>query len=369
MSRKTKLALSMQFFASFSFFVVQIFIPQYAEMLHANKFQIGIIATFFSLALFTSSWLFGRFADKIGRRKIILIGFFFSSVTFLLGFFASTFTALFTFRILAGFAAGIYPGALAAYVYESGGKMGKYAGIGAIGMALSQYVAGVIATALGVRFLFVVSAITFLTAFFIALLGIKKEAYVPMRVSLFPKEVVRRNHKIYVPLFLRHLGATGIWAYWVLYLGQLGANNYWKGMLNVFNFGTQFLVMYFVIDRINTKKSIGWGLLLSAGVFFYFAVCPSYLWIIPGMIATGFAWSFLYAGSLREATEHNKERATASGLVQSSISLGNIFGPLVSSIIVSLTGTYKASMYFAFLITLVAFGYYYTASRRSAEGA
>jgi MFS family permease len=368
MSKKTKLALLMQFFASFSFFVVQIFIPQYAQMLRATKFQIGIIATFFSLALFISSWLFGRFADKIGRRKIILLGFFFSSLTYLLGAFAYSFSALFVFRMLAGFAAGIYPGALAAYVYESGGKMGKYTGVGAIGMALSQYTAGVIATILGIRYLFVASAVTFFVAFVIALYGIKKEEYVPMHVSLFPKDVVKRNHKIYVPLFLRHLGATGIWAYWVLYLGQLGANNYWKGMLNVFNFLTQFLVMYFVIDRINTKKSIGWGLLLSAGIFFYFAICPTYLWIIPGMIATGFAWSFLYAGSLREATEHNAERATASGLVQSSISLGNIFGPLVSSIIVSISGTYKASMYFAFAITLVAYVYYYFASKREVSG-
>lgn len=123
------------------------------------------------------------------------------------------------------------------------------------------------------------------------------------------------------------MGATGIWAFWVLYLGQIGANNYWKRILFTFNYATQFLVMYFIMDRISGKKSIGWGFILFAAIFLYFTIVPNYLWIIPAMIATGFAWSFLFTGSLKEIAEKNEERATASGLIQSSISLGNIFGP------------------------------------------
>ncbi len=348
----------MQLLASFSFFVVQLFIPQFAEMLNANKFQIGLIATLFSLSVFMSSWFFGRFADKIGRRKIILLGFILSSVTFGFGYFSKTYNGLLTFRMLAGFSAGIYPGALAAFVYENGGKMGKYTAFGAVGMAISQYVSGIVVTFFGIPHLFLVSAGTFFVAFLVALFGIKEEEYKPMHIALFPIDVIRKNKGIYIPLFLRHMGATGIWAYWVLYLGQLGANNYWKGILNMFNFATQFIIMYFIIDKVSGKKAAGWGLVLSAFVFFYFALCRSYLWIIPGMIGTGFAWSFLYAGSLKEVTETNKERATASGLIQSSISLGNIFGPLVSSFIVAISGTYKASMYFAGIITVFAYIYY-----------
>ncbi len=358
MTKKVKFGLLMQFFASFSFFAVQLFIPQFAEILKASKFQIGLIATLFSLSLFISSWLFGRFADKIGRRKIILLGFFFSAIAYTLGYFSKTYNGLLVYRMLAGFSAGIYPGALAAFVYENGGKMGKYTAFGAIGMAISQYISGIIATIFDIPHLFLVSGITFFIAFLVALFGIRKEEYKPMHIALFPIDVIRKNKGIYIPLFLRHMGATGIWAYWVLYLGQLGANNYWKGTLNTFNFATQFLVMYFVIDRVSGKKAVGWGLILSAMVFFYFALCPSYLWVIPGMIGTGFAWSFLYAGSLKEVTESNKERATASGLIQSSTSLGNIFGPLVSSFIVAFTGTYKTSMYFAGSITLIAYLYY-----------
>ncbi len=368
MSRKVKLGLLMQFFASFSFFVVQLFIPQFAEILKANKFQIGLLATLFSLSLFMSSWLFGRFADRIGRRKIILLGFLLSSVTFSLGYFSRTYGELLAFRMLAGFSAGIYPGALAAFVYESGGKMGKYTAFGAVGMTLSQYVSGVVATIFGIPHLFIVSGITFLAAFFVALFGIKKDNYQPIRIALFPIDVMKKNKGIYIPLFLRHMGATGIWAYWVLYLGQIGANNYWKGILNMFNFATQFVIMYFVIDKVSGKKAAGWGLILSSLVFYSFAFCKSYLWIIPGMIGTGFAWSFLYAGSLKEVTETNKERATASGLIQSSISLGNIFGPLVSAFVVSITGTYRSSMYFAGTITIIAYAYYLYQRKRDSVG-
>ncbi len=363
MSRKAKLGVLMQFFASFSFFVVQIFIPQFAENLHANGFQIGIIATFFSFSLFLSSWISGRVADKIGRRKVLLAGFAFSALTFSLGYFAKTYPQLFYLRMLGGFSAGIYPGALAAYVYESGGKMGKYTAFGAAGMAVSQFVSGVVVSLSGIPALFLISGSVYALSFLIAAIGIKKEKYEPIKVSIFPVEVVKRNKDIYIPLFLRHTGATGIWAYWVLYLGQIGANNYWKGMLNVFNFGTQFIVMYFVIDRLSGRKSIGWGLALSAFSFFYYSLCKSYLWIIPGMILTGIAWSFLYAGSLKEVTERNRERATASGLVQSSISLGNILGPLIASIIVSLTGNYRITMHFAAVITVFAYLYYFFAQK------
>ncbi len=359
MSKKAKFGILMQFFASFSFFVVQIFIPQFAKDLNATRFQIGIIATFFSISLFISSWISGRIADKIGRRKVLLAGFAFSAFAFSLGYFAKTYPELFLLRMLAGFTAGIYPGALAAYVYESGGKMGKYTAFGAAGMAVSQFVSGIVVSIWGIPHLFLISGFVYAISFLIALFGIKKEKYEPIKVSLFPAEVIKRNKDIYIPLILRHTGATGIWAYWVLYLGQIGANNYWKGMLNVFNFGTQFVVMYIVIDRISGKKSIGWGLVLSAFSFFYYALCRSYLWIIPGMVLTGIAWSFLYAGSLKEVTERNKERATASGLVQSSISLGSILGPLIASIIVSLTGNYRITMYFAAGITVIACCYYF----------
>ncbi len=358
MSKKAKFGILIQFFASFSFFVVQIFIPQFAENLNASRFQIGIIATFFSLSLFISSWISGRIADKIGRRKVLLAGFAFSAFAFSLGYFAKTYPELFLLRMFAGFTAGIYPGALAAYVYESGGKMGKYTAFGALGMAFSQFISGVVVSVWDIPHLFLISGFTYVISFLAVIFGIRKERYEPIKVSLFPDEVVKRNKDIYIPLFLRHTGATGIWAYWVLYLGQIGASNYWKGMLNVFNFGTQFLVMFFVIDKISGKKSVGFGLLLSAVSFFYYASCKSYLWVIPGMILTGIAWSFLYAGSLKEVTERNRERATASGLVQSSISLGNILGPLVASIVVSLTKDYRVTMYFAASVTLVAYLYY-----------
>lgn len=236
--------------------------------------------------------------------------------------------------------------------------MGRFSSFGAIGSAIAQYISGVVATLLGLPHLFIISGISFFISLIFIATGIKKEEYIAINTSLFPINIIKKNKHIYIPLFLRHMGATGIWAFWVLYLAQIGANNYWKGILFTFNFATQFLVMYFIMDKISGKKSIGWGLILSAAIFLYFPIVPNYLWIIPAMIATGFAWSFLFTGSLKEITEKNEERATASGLIQSSISLGNIFGPLVAGIIVTLTGTYKGIMYLACLLTIIAYIYY-----------
>jgi len=364
MKKEAKLGLIMQLFANFALFTPQLFIPQLAESMNATKFEIGLLATLFSFFLFASSWFFGRIADRIGRRKILIIGFISSSIAYAIGYFAISYNGLLVIRILEGATAGIYPGALAAYVYEKKGTMGKLSSFGAIGSAISQYVSGIIATFLGLPWLFIVSGFSFLVSSALVLFCIKKEEYKSIKVPLFPIAVIKRNKSIYIPLFLRHMGATGIWAFWVLYLGQIGANNYWKGALNMFNFATQFLIMYFIMDKISGKKAVGWGLILSTIIFFYFTIVPNYLWIIPGMIVTGFAWSFLYTGALKEVTETNSERATASGLIQSSMSLGNIFGPLIAGAIVMLTGTYKDSMYFASLITFIAYIYYFIQNKK-----
>ncbi len=358
MKREVKVGFTSQLFANLALFTPHLFIPQLADSFGATKFEIGLLSTFFSATIFLSSWFFGRIADRIGRRRIIIIGFLASSIAFTLGYFASNYTELLLIRILGGATAGIYPGALTAYIYENKGTMGKFSSFGAIGSAIAQYISGVVATLLGLPYLFIISGISFFISLIFIVAGIKKEEYIAINIPLFPINIIKKNKHIYIPLFLRHMGATGIWAFWVLYLGQIGANNYWKGILFTFNYATQFLVMYFIMDKIPGKKSIGWGLILSAAIFLYFTIVPNYLWIIPAMIATGFAWSFLFTGSLKEITEKNEEKATASGLIQSAISLGNIFGPLVAGIIVTLTGTYKGIMYLAFFLTIIAYVYY-----------
>ena len=367
MKKEAKIGLIIQLFANLAVFTPQLFIPQLAEKLYATQFQIGILVAVFSLFLFVSSYLSGRIADRIGRRKIIIIGLATSIFSYALGYFTMNYRELLFVRILQGSTIGIYPGALAAYVYENKGKMGKFSSFGAIGSAISQYISGIIVTFLGLHWLFIVSSLSFLTSLIFVLYGLKEEEYKPVYVSLLPVNVIKRNKGIYVSIFLRHTGATGIWAFWVLYLGQIGANNYWKGILFTFNYVTQVLVMYFVMDKISGKKSVGWGLLLSSLIFLSFAFVPNYLWIILPMIATGFAWSFLYTGALKEVTENNKERATASGLIQSSISLGSIFGPLIGGVIVTLTHSYKSIMYFAFLITFIAYVYYLLQEKLSAK--
>ncbi len=358
MKKEVKIGFIIQLFANLAVFTPQLFIPQLAEKLHATQFEIGLLATLFSLFLFISSYLSGRIADRIGRRKIITIGFAASIFSYALGYFAMNYKNLLFVRILQGATIGIYPGALAAYVYENKGKMGKFSSFGATGSAISQYISGIIVTFLGLHWLFIVSSLSFLVSLTFVVFGLREEEYKPVYVSILPINVIKRNKGIYIALFLRHTGATGIWAFWVLYLGQIGANNYWKGILFTFNYVTQALVMYLIMDKVSGKRSVGWGLILSSLIFLSFAFVPNYLWIIPTMIATGFAWSFLYTGALKEVTEKNKERATASGLIQSSISLGSILGPLIGGIIVTLTHTYKGVMYFAFLITLIAYIYY-----------
>ena len=59
-------------------------IPILAEELGASKTQVGIIGAVYGLALFGSSYLFGRASDVYGRKFFLHLGLGVSSLTFFL---------------------------------------------------------------------------------------------------------------------------------------------------------------------------------------------------------------------------------------------------------------------------------------------
>jgi MFS family permease len=347
-----------------------LFIPILAEELGATKTQVGIIGAVYGLALFSSSYLFGRASDLYGRKFFLHLGLGVSSLTFFLQvltdpsfvapFFADPGLLAFA-RVLAGFSIGIFPPGLIAYVYESGDLLGRFSSFGALGWAVGTFAAGLIAIYWGA---FVLSSACLLLAFLVSF-TMPTIRSPQLSVPFFPKSVIKRNWHLYLSYFLRHTGANCIWIIYPLYIINLGGDKFWVGALYTVNTASQFFVMR-LVDRFKDKTLVTTGLILSSITFFVFTLAQNFYQLLPMQVLLGCSWSCLYVGSLLYLMRRNVEKATCTGMLTSVISLAAVAGALIGGIISELFD-FKATMYTAAALAATGFFLLRTGTRKGSS--
>ncbi len=333
------------------------------EHFGASEILVTILVGGYATASFIASYIFGRAGDIYGRRIVIRIGLVLSSLTFGLLLFTWNFETLFIIRILNGFCIGMYPGALAAYAYESKMKMGRFATWAAVGWGVGTPIAGYIA-GFNIYYAFLMSTIFLIIAFAstLTLPFVPREV---VKVPWFPVETFKRNASIYLAMFLRHSSAFAIWTLWPLFLFDLGGDLFSIGIVNAVNALGQVLFMATIIDRFDSKRLVSIGLITSAITFFWFPFARNIIEIIPTQFLLGFTWATLYVGSLKYVTENNKERSTASGLLASIMALSGVAGPIIAAVIYTILPGYAPIMIYAGIVTLIAYGLFWLSNRNS----
>jgi MFS family permease len=329
------------------------YVPILASDLGVSEILVTVIVGGYATASFFAAYIFGRAGDIYGRRIVIRIGLLLALVTFSLLLFTTNFESLFLVRVLNGFCVGIYPGALAAYAYESDMKMGRFATWGAAGWGVGTLFAGYAAT-FNVYFAFLMSTI-FLVVAFASALTLPEVPQEVVRVPWFPVETFRRNASIYIAFFLRHSSAFAIWTLWPLFLVSIGGDNFTVAVVQATNALAQVLFMATIVDRIESKRLVSIGLITSAIAFFWFPFARNIIEIIPTQILLGFTWATLYVGALKYVTENNKERSTASGLLTSFMSLSGVVGPIIAAVIYSIWPGYAPIMLYAGVMSIIAY--------------
>jgi len=350
-----------QFLSSLALSASLLFVPNLAKDLGANDAEIGLIVAVYAFSMFTASYIFGRASDVYGRRLFIRLGLGLCTVTFLLQIFVDpNFAApplaspwlLALVRGLAGFSLGIFPAALTVYVYDSAEPLGKFTSLGALGWAVGTFVAGLIAFYYGV---FILSSLCFLAAFLVSF-TMKKVESPSLHVPFFPKELLKRNWRVYIPYLLRHTGANAIWVIYPLFIASLGGDKFWIGVIYTVNTATQFVVMRF-LDRFDGERLIRIGLLLAIITFLSFTFAQSFLHLLPMQILLACSWSCMYVGSLLYLMKNNVEKATSSGMLSSVINIAQVFGALLGGAVSQLFD-FRATMYLAAILTVVGFGFF-----------
>lgn len=359
-----------QLLSNVAFFASYIFIPILAEELGASKSQIGIIVAVYGVAVFSSSYLFGRASDLYGRKFFLHLGLGVSSLTFFLQvltdpsfvapFWADPWLLAFA-RGLAGFSLGIFPPALIAYVYESGDLLGRFSSFGALGWAIGNFAAGLIAMYWGA---FILSSACLLLAFLVSF-TMPTISTPRLSVPFFPKSVIKKNWHLYLSYFVRHTGANCIWVIYPLYIMNLGGDKFWVGVLYTVNAASQFFVMR-LVDRFKDKTLVTTGLILSSITFFAFTLAQTFYQLIPIQVLLACSWSCLYVGSLLYLMRRNVEKATSTGMLSSVISLAAVTGALIGGIISELFG-FRATMYTAATLAATGFCLFRTGTRKGSS--
>lgn len=318
-----------------------IFIPLFASELGASLFEVGIVGVSYGMAYFASSLFFGWQSDRKGRVKFIRIGLGLSSIALFLQTLAFDLLTLIVIRGLTGFCLGISSAVLLAYVFEREGNIGKYSSYGSLG-----WVAGAVAAAILKEYnsLFIFSSLLCLVTFLITL-RLKETS--PQRKSILahPGQIIARNWKVYLPFFLRHLGANAVWIILPLFLVSIGATKLWISILWAINFGVQFIAMRYV-EKFRAAKMFSLGLVLSGVVFLFYALSTHYLQLLPVQVILAIGWSSLYVGSLLLLMRSGEEHGTSAGLLYSTISFCSAVGPFLGGLL-SQTMGFKAVMLFA----------------------
>lgn len=352
-----------------SLFGALLLVPLFAEELGASPTQIGIIVAAYSMSNLISSYIFGRLADVHGRKIFLISGLILSSIACAVQYFAHDTTMLLLTRIILGFCAGIFPAALMAYAYESKGRMTRFLAWGSGGWGIGTLMSGIVATYFTVREPFLFSALLMVLCIPVAMkMRFRKE--VKIAVSFFPVHIIKKNIEIYAPVLVRHTGACAIWVMFPMFIrdmdGAEGSLFLWVGIMYAINSFSQFIFM----RKLKYKSSVllPWGMVASAVTFLLFVFCWDVWTLMATQVLLALSWALLYVGSVNFVMVNNKERATATGFLNSVFQIASILGALVGGWIVDVTGDLLTPMYLAAGMSFAGLILYYALRKTKRTG-
>jgi MFS family permease len=317
---------AVQLLTNASLMAVIVYVPLLARSLGASSSQIGLLVGVYQAAVLVSSMLFGRWADYGDRKRFVVYGLLVSVLALAAHGLARNLGELFLARAFGGLCVGVFPAALMAYFYDRSTLLGRFVGFGSLGWGIGAVTLGMLKPTWVFPFAAVVMALTAL----LAMTGLKHQ-HVRLAQPFLDTRVLRRNWRIYLSFFLRHLGAFSIWTIFPVFLSDLGASRLWVGIVFAINPLGQFVFMN-LLDRASEKLLIISGFVLSVLVFAAFGLATNFRQIAPIQVFLALSWSCLYLGSLKELMRLNPERSTAAGMFQSVLSLAAVCGALLEGV-------------------------------------
>ncbi|GBG11746.1 MFS transporter [Paenibacillus agaridevorans] len=366
--------------------------PKFMESLGITGGIVGLLVAAFSLTQLLFSPLAGRFADKFGRKRMIVIGMLVFALSEVLFGFAHSPALLFVSRLLGGISAAMIMPAVIAYAADITTKEERATGMGYInaaittGFIIGPGIGGYIAE-FGIRVPFysagVAGVIAAILTFFVLQESVpaksaEDESGVPSADKAHGSLLTQLRYSYREPYFLSLI---------IVFVMSFGLANFETvfGLFVDHKFGLEPSDIAFIITfgsiagAVVQVTAFGWILrrfgeqnvisvcLLFAGIFIFLTLFVHRFWMI---FAVTFI-IFLAIDILRPAISTQMsmvakdQQGYVAGLNSAFTSLGNIVGPIVAGFLFDLDINFPYAM--ACLILLVCFGMTLSARKRGLQ--
>jgi multidrug resistance protein len=339
-----KPVLFTMFMASFGFGVVLPIIPFYALALGATPFELGLLTAVFAFTSLIFSPPLGRLSDRIGRRKMLLIGTVGFAFSYVMLAYADTLALAFASRAIGGlFAAAMFPSGVSLISdltteRERGQAMALYGMAFAFGMVVGPAFGG-IASAISVRDAFLLSAAFSLANTAFVWLRLKEPREKAETRAIPQQEASLLSHLtsplafLFASSFMVTFVIGGLDAVLALYTGEkLGFSSPQIGLVFTY-LGIAIIALQLasgsLVNRLGEVRMIQLGLALIGIGFFSFVFVSDWLTLLLPLtvLVTGNVLVNPAVGSLMTKKVKGKKGAVL-GLDSSSRSLGQVIGPL-----------------------------------------
>lgn len=330
--------------------------------LGASYLTIGLLGTMTSLTAIVASPIWGRASDKLGQRRIFLLG---GLALLMIGMalvsIVPGYAWLFPIYVVTAVAQAAYDtgslalmgdwlehrGVTAGRARSSGRRMGTYRGLASLGFGLMAFVSGTIADRLSLRAPFVLAA-AFMGVGLLLALGVKEapsageEGAAGERAGLAADDPACADPPataeqlplppLLVAALLWSLVTGAVYAVWANYMTEeIGYSSSQMTRLWAMASLSEFPLMIvagWLSDRVGRLPMLTVGFLAWAAVFTGYVVVPVMPWIMLVQLTRGFAYSAHTATAMTYAAEvrGRAERGRISGLYGTAGALGSILG-------------------------------------------
>ncbi|MFX1285799.1 MAG: MFS transporter [Promethearchaeota archaeon] len=353
-----------QFLANLATLSVFTYVPYWGHEIGLSDPEIALTALIYGIIAFSSGIFSGRLSDLVGVRKIFVIIGSFAAAAAIIGLVIPYKFEFIFFRGLSGIGMGMFAPALVGLVSDKGDKIGNFSAYGSFGWAVGVLVSGIIGL-FWIEGIFIFASLSFFGAALIAFTLIEEKS-ISKKYKDSVLVVFWERKEVFLTLTIRHSFASAIWVFWSLFLIiELGANTFWVGIIQCCNGLTQTIVMNTLTDKMNSRKMISLGLILSSISFISFTIPQTFWGIIPLQVILGFSWAFLYVGTLRSSIEHSSfDKSTAAGIITSILPVASLIGSFIALVITAVGGSYTDIMLVATIATLITLGGFLLTERR-----
>lgn len=137
MKKAVMLLVSVQFFVYFGFGLIIPILPEVIVKQGFHDMHVGGLLTVYALASFFTAPLWGRLSDRIGRKKLILIGLVGFSLSFLLiSLFIDSLPMLYASRVIGGLFSGALYTAVTGFIGDISNDDNRNMYMGFMGMSI-----------------------------------------------------------------------------------------------------------------------------------------------------------------------------------------------------------------------------------------